>query len=261
VAVAKVMCIPFNGQVRLFSATLAPPLLAVFAGSRHFEMRPTGLRIFLLAAMRGGQSSSSSDDRRRAPRSRTEQDVARSPALKEFARAELRDGDPRAVIPEVAPDNGADVVVVGARGSGGFHGLGLGRVAHHLAHHLLMPVVIVPGSGGPLPGRPVVVATLDWAGRFVRHPQGATRADQKEELVRAQVALAVTPRVESAMTVEIDHPVTALTRAADEVNGSVIVVGRKGASHLRGMLLGRVPAQAPYHAHRPIAIIPRGAAD
>lgn len=203
-------------------------------------------------------------------------------------RAELRDGDPRDVIPEVAHDDSAVVVVVGARGNGGFHGLGLGSVAHHLAHKLLTPLVIIPNSGGPLPGGTVVVgldgspndiATLEWAVQLAEaaegsvtavyasdpmamtfaHPYGETIADQKEEVVRAQVALAAAPRVKVSITVEVDHPVPALSRAADQVDASVIVVGRKGASHLRGVLLGRVPAQLPYHAHRPVAIVPRAA--
>jgi nucleotide-binding universal stress UspA family protein len=205
-------------------------------------------------------------------------------------RAELREGDPREVVPEVARDDNAVVVIVGARGNGGFHGLGLGSVAHHLAHHLLTPLVIVPGSGGPLQGGRVVVgldgsrsdvATLEWAvslaeavhgsvtavyasdpmGASFAHPYGETIADQKEEVVRAQVARAATPGVEIAVTVDIDHPVPALTRVADQVDASVIVLGRKGASRLRGVLLGRVPAQLPYHAHRPVAIVPRSAAD
>lgn len=204
-------------------------------------------------------------------------------------RVELRDGDPRTVIPEVARDD-AVMVVVGARGRGGFHGLGLGSVAHHLAHDLLTPLVIVPAAGGPLPGGRVVVgldgsrhdvATLAWAVQVAKavhgsvtvvyasdpmaatfgHPHGETKADQKEDIVRAQVAQAATKGVEIAMTVDVDHPVPALTRVADESDAAVIVVGRKGAGGLRGVLLGRVPAQLPYHAHRPVAIVPRHCAD
>jgi nucleotide-binding universal stress UspA family protein len=205
-------------------------------------------------------------------------------------RVEVLEGEPTAVIPMVARGDRAAVVVIGSHANGAFPGLGLGSVAHHLSRHLVLPLVIVSDMGGPLHGSPVVVGldgsrsdlvTLEWAlylaegvGGSVTvvyatdpmaasypHPRGATVADEKEEVVRDQVAWAATPGVEISLKVELDDPVTALTRVADQVNGSVIVIGRKGAGRLRGVLLGRVPAHLPNHAHRPVAIVPRRATD
>ena len=39
---------------------------------------------------------------------------------------------------------GADLVVVGSRGLGGFKGMALGSVSHHVAYRATCPVVVVP---------------------------------------------------------------------------------------------------------------------
>lgn len=59
-------------------------------------------------------------------------------------RAELYEGNPVGAINELAEREGAQLIVVGRRGRGGFAELLLGSVPHSLAHHARIPVVIVP---------------------------------------------------------------------------------------------------------------------
>ena len=75
-------------------------------------------------------------------------------AILDEAEALVGDGVP--IRREVANDNaahalvrcseGADLVVVGARGLGGFTGLLLGSVSEQVVHHARCPVVVVPGD-------------------------------------------------------------------------------------------------------------------
>jgi nucleotide-binding universal stress UspA family protein len=67
------------------------------------------------------------------------EDLARQPASVE--RIAVR-GTPAHAILETAL--GADLVVLGSRGLGGFAGLILGSVTHHVAHHAGCPLVVVP---------------------------------------------------------------------------------------------------------------------
>ncbi|HET8758624.1 MAG TPA: universal stress protein [Solirubrobacteraceae bacterium] len=54
----------------------------------------------------------------------------------------VREGTPAQVLLEEA--DGADLLVVGTRGLGGFRGLLLGSVSQQCAHHAPCPLVIVP---------------------------------------------------------------------------------------------------------------------
>lgn len=53
----------------------------------------------------------------------------------------------RAAAVLVDESRGADLLVVGSRGHGGFAGLLLGSVSQHCAHHAACPTVIVPPKG------------------------------------------------------------------------------------------------------------------
>ena len=58
----------------------------------------------------------------------------------------LVDGPAAATLMHFAADEGADLLVVGRRGQGGFAELLLGSVPHTLSHHCAVPLVIVPTS-------------------------------------------------------------------------------------------------------------------
>jgi nucleotide-binding universal stress UspA family protein len=59
----------------------------------------------------------------------------------------VREGQPADVL--AAEAQGADLLVVGSRGRGGFKGLLLGSVSQQCAHHAPCPVAIVPNGSGP----------------------------------------------------------------------------------------------------------------
>jgi nucleotide-binding universal stress UspA family protein len=67
------------------------------------------------------------------------EDLARQPAPVE--RIAVRGSPPRAILETAL---GADLVILGSRGLGGFAGLLLGSVTHHVAHHASCPLVVVP---------------------------------------------------------------------------------------------------------------------
>ncbi|KUL25617.1 universal stress protein [Actinoplanes awajinensis subsp. mycoplanecinus] len=163
----------------------------------------------------------------------------------------------------------ADVVVVGSRGLSGASAV-LGSVSDVVAHYAPRPVLVVPypllttesadlatgpvlvgwdGSAGALlaletarklfRGRPVVVATVsDNAVDPPAAPSEFLRLPARGDHVTPGRAVA-----------------DALALAACQRRAAVVVVGSRGHSAAREILLGSVAMATLHHAHRPVLVV------
>ena len=176
----------------------------------------------------------------------------------------------------LAAADGADLLVVGARGLGGFRGLLLGSVSQQCLHHASGPIAVVHGDHDPSAGgrgRVVVgvdgsdgaAAALRWAtadavagrgvleivhswelpvvwgpaiGTFVYDVSAIESAAHR--LVDAMVAdvAAQAPDLAVERTVVAGGPAPCLLDAAKEAD--VVVVGRRGLGGFGRLLLGSV---------------------
>lgn len=183
----------------------------------------------------------------------------------------------------------ADLIVVGARGKGGFAALGLGSVSNRVARRAAVPVVVVRENPTPHAEGPVLAAVdgsacsrqaLAWAADAARahgvglqalmawnylEPQGVhgpgefrpdydgTDADRVLAQIVAEV-LGDDPSVPVEQATVCDLPARAvLERGAD---ASLIVMGRHGSSRWSPMELGTTSQQVLHHATTPVAVIP-----
>ncbi|MGO8873771.1 MAG: universal stress protein [Acidimicrobiales bacterium] len=200
---------------------------------------------------------------------------------------EVREGTPAFVLIEAALD--ADLLVVGARGLGGFHGLPLGSVAQHCLTHGACPVAIVrPSERHPdiaLSLRRIVVGVdgsegadlaLDWAVDEARRAgRGldvvASRVftgtagwlftvdvgvlEAAAEVADAAVAhvARVAPGLDVRREVREEPPAVALTAASR--GAELLVVGSRGLGGFRGLLLGSVSQYVGHHAHCTVVVV------
>lgn len=197
----------------------------------------------------------------------------------------------------VAASEGAELLVVGARGRGGF-GLLIGSVGFHCLHLSRCPVVIVHPTSTTaafsLSGRIVVgfdgtrssSAALDWAARQAELtsakvevitawewpkflgtpsivPPGYRPGDYAEKLVDEELAAIqkVHPTVSFLPSILEEHPSKALverSRGAD-----LLAVGSRGRGEFTGRLLGSVSEHCAVHADCPVLVFrgmePKGA--
>ena len=195
----------------------------------------------------------------------------------------VQDPAPEALVEAAGPD---DLLVVGARGLGGFKGLLLGSVSHRVLELAPCPVAVIHGADAGFRDGEIVVGidsseeskvALRWAAaealandatlRIVHawpvplyaetnSPQvldalqdGATK--MVEEVIANDPSLV---GVTVATDVACGGPAHALL--AHDVDASMIVVASRGHSKLKRFLLGSTSRQVAQHATSPVVVVP-----
>lgn len=182
----------------------------------------------------------------------------------------------------------AEVLVVGARGLGGFRGLLLGSVSQHCLHHATVPTVIVRNpSDGPdtngivvgIDGSDVAQRALAWAVDEARlrgarltvvhgyqlplvgaYPymtmsmDPTVMAKAARQLLHTAIELTDTTGLDVKPVASPGGAAHAILESAAEAD--LVVVGSRGLGTVQRLLLGSVATQVVHHAHGPVAVIP-----
>ena len=193
---------------------------------------------------------------------------------------------PSQALLDVAAD--ASLLVVGARGIGGFGGLLLGSVSRQVLHGARRPVAVVRDVAARA-GGPVVVGVdgsdpsrraLQWAvdhARLARlplvavhawhlpavasgfptsWPDPAELAPGADRFLRQQLELVDTSDLTEPVWCRAvaDRAGAALVDASS--HASLVVVGSRGHGRLTNAVLGSVSDQVAHHATSPVVVIP-----
>ena len=188
---------------------------------------------------------------------------------------------------------GAGLLVVGARGLGGFKGLLLGSVSQHCLRHATGPVAIVRHEGEPRQGgiEHIVVGidgsdtarrALEWAlgegrvhhatvevvhawafpytfGEFVAPvdlapPADAARLSLEETLASVDASGLPGPVTRTVTSGEVVTVIVLVAKVAD-----LVVVGSRGLGRFERFALGSVSRRVVHHAPCPVVVVPPAA--
>jgi len=203
----------------------------------------------------------------------------------DVARLTVCDLPARALLESAA---GASLLVVGARGMGGFRGLLLGSVSRQVLHGAACPVAVIRDAASR-GGGPVVVGVdgsassqraLEWAvhhaaahglrlvamhawrlpytmtGPLLSYPDPDELADGAEQLLREQLAHVDT----SGLVAPVERRAVDGRAAAALIEASalasVVVVGSRGRGQIANTVLGSVSDQVSHHATSPVVVVP-----
>jgi len=202
----------------------------------------------------------------------------------------LREGRPSAVLLQAAAAAQAQMLVIGARGVGGFDGLLVGSVALHLVTNAPCPVVvvraprravgpIVVGVDGSPESKAVLSAAFDEASvrnaeldvirvlyvhseaegvpnQIAALAMAASEASESMEQLLAD-AVHKYPDVKVRSELPVGYPAEILINASSEA--SMLVMGSHGGGGFADMGLGSVAHAVVHHAHCPVMLLRRGA--
>jgi nucleotide-binding universal stress UspA family protein len=199
---------------------------------------------------------------------------------------EVRQGDPRQVLGHMTDQDHADLLVLGRAGAGGGPGfLHLGSVVEHVAHHLSIPLAVIPpaasrvveriavGVDGSAGSRAAVLWTADLASAL-----GATvvavnveepyvewtmpesprnwRRDTEHRIAKWTAPLEAADVPVRSIAHRNLRPAYGLLEAATACHSDLLVIGERGLGGFTGMRIGGVALRVLHRADLPLAIIP-----
>jgi nucleotide-binding universal stress UspA family protein len=201
-------------------------------------------------------------------------------------QASVLEGDPREVLLVRAAEEDADLVVVGARGSGGsVHPIHMGSVTHHLVHHTDRPLAAIPPqarTGAPsrivvgVDGSPSADGAVEWCANNAPR-LGADVVAVFSERILAEWVPRDDPRswyqharrdcaewaaplreagVLASSIVREFEPVTGLLDAASHEDADLVVVGTRGRGGFAGLRLGSTALKVLHRSGLPVVLVP-----